>query len=91
MTDAAARTFSILRIERAGPDFRPVGPNEATRESSIPVPLAFFPGYRFVGEHIIDALHLSQHTVMKGMGEFINSTFMTGTAVFEPSYEVRKL
>jgi hypothetical protein len=82
VTDAAAGVFCVLRIKRAGPDFRPVGPNEATRKSSVPVPLAFITGYRLVGEHIVNTLHLTQQPVMNSMGEFVNSAFVTYTAGF---------
>ena len=82
MAYTAARVFLIIFIKFAGPHAGPVGPDEATGKSSIPVSLAVLAGYGLVGEIVIDALYRSEQFVVKRLRHFINCCFMALPAGF---------
>jgi hypothetical protein len=82
MTRATAFVFFIVGVEYTCPLTCPIGPDEATGESSIPVSLAVNALDRFVSEHIIHILHRTHQLIVDRVQNFVYRSRMAGPAGF---------
>ena len=64
VADSTTCVFGILSIKCANPLPSPIGPNEATRQSSVAVSFPVYTLNRLIGKHIIDTLHLAHQLIV---------------------------